>query len=262
MRSLSSTKISIDWEHTLYLGLTLKWDYKHHTVNLSMPGYVKDALHKFQHPSSARQQDAPHSWNQPTYGATVQYTDNLDNSPLLPTKSITFVQKIVGTFLYYTTAVNPTMLVALSSISSTQAKATEKTYADTLWLLNYAASHPAAVICSSASKMVLHILSNVSYRSHAGGHYFLSNRAPNPAVPPTTLLKLNGPLFTISRIMCNVMGSAAEAEIGTAYINGQEAIPIHTTLEEMGHPQPPTPMQVNDSTAEGFANNDHTIKQK
>ena len=60
--------------------------------------------------------------------------------------------------------------------------------------------------------------------------------------------------------MRNVMGSAAEAEIGATYINGQEYVPILTTLAKMGHPQPPTPMQVDNSTAEGFAN--RTIKQK
>jgi hypothetical protein len=37
-------------------------------------------------------------------------------------------------------------------------------------------------------------------------------------------------------------------------------VPIITTLTELGHPQPPTPMQVDNTTAEGFANG--TMKQK
>ena len=56
------------------------------------------------------------------------------------------------------------------------------------------------------------------------------------------------------------MGSAAEAEIGAAYINGQEAVPIRTLLRELGHQQPVMPIQVDNSTADGFAND--TIKQK
>ena len=56
------------------------------------------------------------------------------------------------------------------------------------------------------------------------------------------------------------MGSASEAEIGAAYINGQEAVPIRTLLLELGHPHPATPIQVDNYTAEGFAND--TIKQK
>ena len=34
----------------------------------------------------------------------------------------------------------------------------------------------------------------------------------------------------------------------------QEAIPIRIALEEMGHKQTPTPMQVDDTTAVGFCN--------
>ena len=60
--------------------------------------------------------------------------------------------------------------------------------------------------------------------------------------------------------MSNVMSSAAEAEIGATFLNSQETVPIRTTLAELGHPQPPTPIHVDNSTAAGFANN--TIKQK
>ena len=60
--------------------------------------------------------------------------------------------------------------------------------------------------------------------------------------------------------MRNVMGSADKAKIGATYINRQEYVPIHTTLAELDHPQPPTPVQVDNSTAEGFTN--QTIKQK
>ena len=56
------------------------------------------------------------------------------------------------------------------------------------------------------------------------------------------------------------MVSAAKAEIGAAYINDQEAVPIRTLLCKLGHPQPATPIQVDNSTADGFAND--TIKQK
>jgi hypothetical protein len=60
--------------------------------------------------------------------------------------------------------------------------------------------------------------------------------------------------------MKNVIGSAAEAKIGAAYTNDQEAVPIQTTLAEMGHLQPSTPIQVDNTTAVGFAND--TMKQK
>ena len=58
--------------------------------------------------------------------------------------------------------------------------------------------------------------------------------------------------------MSNVMDSATEAKIGVAYINGQEAVPIRTLLRELGHPQPATPIQVDKSATDSFAND--TIK--
>ena len=60
--------------------------------------------------------------------------------------------------------------------------------------------------------------------------------------------------------MSNVMGSAAKADIGAAYINRQEYVPIRTLLRKLGHPQPATQIQVENSTANVFTND--TIKKK
>ncbi len=51
------------------------------------------------------------------------------------------------------------------------------------------------------------------------------------------------------------MSSAAEAELGALYINAREAVPQQTTLAEMSHKQPQTPMQTNNTTALGVVNN-------
>jgi hypothetical protein len=57
------------------------------------------------------------------------------------------------------------------------------------------------------------------------------------------------------------MSSAAEAELGALFRNGQEGYAIRNTLEEMGHKQlGPTPIQTDNSTAEGIAND--TVKAK
>jgi hypothetical protein len=69
-----------------YCGLTLDWDYKNRTVDLSMPGYIKAALHKYQHPAPARPEHAPHTWNPPIYGAKTQFMNEINTSPLSPTK--------------------------------------------------------------------------------------------------------------------------------------------------------------------------------
>ena len=158
------------------------------------------------------------------------------------------------------------MLVALSSIASTQSQVTNNTYDETLWLLNYAATHPDATIRYSSSDMILHVHSDASYLSdpkacsRVGGHYFLISRSSNPSKPPPSPPPPNGPLFTFSKIMHNVMGSASEAKIGATYLNGQESVPICTTIAKMGHPHPPTPIQIDNSTAKGLAN--RNIKRK
>jgi hypothetical protein len=64
--------ISIDWNGTAYCGLTLEWYHKNRTLDLYMPGYIKAALHKYQHPFPARPGHAPHTWNPPIYGAKTQ----------------------------------------------------------------------------------------------------------------------------------------------------------------------------------------------
>ena len=71
---------------------------------------------------------------------------------------------------------------------------------------------------------------------------------------------MNGAVLTNCNIMKPVLGSAAEAETGALYFNMCDAVPIRTALEEMGHPQPPTPIVIDNSTASGIANN--TIKQR
>ncbi len=48
--------------------------------------------------------------------------------------------------------------------------------------------------------------------------------------------------------------SAAEAELGAMYINACKAVEERIILDAMGHKQPATLVQVDDSTAEGIVN--------
>ena len=50
------------------------------------------------------------------------------------------------------------------------------------------------------------------------------------------------------------MSSAAEAELGALFINTKEAVHMRRILQEMGHPQPCTPIQTDNSTAEEVIN--------
>ena len=57
------------------------------------------------------------------------------------------------------------------------------------------------------------------------------------------------------------MTSAAEAELAALYITAQKLVPMRQTLIEMGWPQPPTPIQTDNTTAEGVVNNKIVTKQ-
>ena len=70
----SKYKVTIDWEGKLYIGIALKWDHKKGTSQLSMIGYVRTALHSFQHDKPKLPQDSPHPWTQPLYGENNQMT--------------------------------------------------------------------------------------------------------------------------------------------------------------------------------------------
>ena len=65
----------------------------------------------------------------------------------------------------------------------------------------------------------------------------------------------NGAILTVATIIKAVMSSAAEAELGALFINAKEAVYLRRILEEMGHPQPRTPIQTDNTTTEGVINN-------
>eukprot|EP00957_Ditylum_brightwellii_P206840 15350217-Ditylum_brightwellii.AAC.1 len=118
------------------------------------------------------------------------------------------------------------MLVAIGTIAAAQSKGTEAT-----------------------AKAVEHVHSNASYllvpgaQSRSGGYFFLGSEYDD---------QMNGPLLVVSTIFCNMMVLASEAELGALFENAKEAAALQVTLKELGHQQPATPIQVDNSTAYGI----------
>ena len=52
-----------DWTGNLYCGITLKWNYEKHHVDLSMPAYVMKQLTKYSHMAPLKPQHCPYSLN-------------------------------------------------------------------------------------------------------------------------------------------------------------------------------------------------------
>ena len=102
-------------------------------------------------------------------------------------------------------------------------------------------------VCSDAAYLVL-----PNARSRAAGHFFLTNLPGATGSPPSPVR--NGPVHVLCKTLRTVAASAAEAEIGSLFLNAQDAVPIRTALEEMGHVQPHsgTPLETDNSTAHGI----------
>jgi hypothetical protein len=226
-----------------------------------MPVYAIKNLTRYNHPPPLKPQHCPYTPNPIVYGKDNQAPTPGDTSPLLDAAGKRRIQQIVGSFLYYARAVDPTILMALSAIAAQQSAPTEETLARVNQFLDYMWTHPDAKIRYRASDMILNVHSDASYlsapkaRSRAGGYFFLGS-IPRDAEP----IIINGAIHITCTILKLVAASAAEAELGALFLNAQEAKVIRIVLEELGHPQPPTPIHIDNTTTVGIVNN--TIKRQ
>jgi hypothetical protein len=229
----------------------MHWDYDNHKVHLFLPGYVKKALTIFQHKAS-KTQNQPFPHTPIKYGQKKQYAKTASTAPALDAAGKKFIQKVCEKFLFYGRAVDSTLLMPISAIASQSATPTTETMAQTRQLLDYLATQEDAVITYARSDMKLAVHSDASYlsepkaRSRAGGHFFLSYDEKVP--------RNNGAILNIAHIIKHVMSSATEAELAALFIMAREAVYIRIILEEMGHKQPPTPIQTDNAMADAVIN--------
>jgi hypothetical protein len=101
---LRNYELTTDWEAKFYSGMSLKWDYKNRTCDISMPGYVSNILSKFQHDVPKHPQHTPSKYVTPVYGSKNQHATK-DETPPLTAKQCLTMQKVTGSVLYYAIAV-------------------------------------------------------------------------------------------------------------------------------------------------------------
>jgi hypothetical protein len=236
-----SYTVATDWMGTKFAGIDIKWDYNKRTVQTTMDGCITNIQACFGHPDPAQLEHSPHKHRAITYRAKAQYLEN---------DGIKRVQGIIGSLLYYARAVDPKLLLTLNAVGIQQAAETKNTLAEVVKLLNYTATYQNDGTTHHDSNMVLAAHSDASYlsksksRSRVGAHIFFSE---NNAIPQP-----NGPILCITKVIKTVMASAAEDELSVLFTTAQEMIPLQNTLEEMGWPQPKSPIQVENSTATGL----------
>jgi len=113
-------QVTKDWEASQYCGLSIAWDYNVRTVDLSMPGYIEQALKHFQHPHPKHPKHAPHVWQKPTYGTSMQFAPDPDHTLALDAADCKHIQEDIGVLLYYAWAVDPMLLAALVTLATQQ----------------------------------------------------------------------------------------------------------------------------------------------
>mmetsp|Transcript_13690 Transcript_13690/g.16651 ORF Transcript_13690/g.16651 Transcript_13690/m.16651 type:complete len:133 (+) Transcript_13690:327-725(+) len=120
--------------------------------------------------------------------------------------------------------------------------------------MDFFATQSNGIIRYYASDMVLHVDTGAAYlvlpnaKSRIAGYLVI--HPSKPSSPPP----LNGAILVQCSALKNVVGSAAESEGEGCYHNATTAVPIRVALEELGHPQPKTPLKTDNATATGFAN--------
>jgi hypothetical protein len=250
-----------DWTGDLYCGISLAWNYNKQYIDIAMTAFVAKPLLWYKHPHPKKQQNCSYNPYPIKYGKDSQAIDQIYTHPKLNDTNKKCIQQIVGSFLYYSCAVDPTILMALSAIASQQAAPTEDPHNRVNQFLDYMATHPDAKIQYPASNMVLNVHSDAFYLSapnacsHASGNFFLGS-IPLDCSP----IQIDGAVHVTCPILKLVVASTAKAKLGALFLNAQEAKVIHLVLEELGHPRPPTPIHIDNTTTMEIVNN--IIKQQ
>ena len=130
-----------------------------------MPDYFKRTLERLQHKAEVYPQYSPHPFTAINYSKQpeAQYAMKDDNSPLMLPKEVTYVQRVVGSFLYYARAIDSTMLTALSQIAHQQSQPTDNTMKKCQQLMDYTNTYCDTAVRFYASDMVLEVDSDAAY---------------------------------------------------------------------------------------------------
>ena len=103
-----------------------------------MPGYMKKALIRLQHQLLEKPEHQPYQHVAPKGAVKL---------PLLNKERKTFVQQVIGVFLFYGRAVDGTMLYLLSAIMmDQQANPTQETTKKVKEIMDYTATHSCAIV--------------------------------------------------------------------------------------------------------------------
>jgi hypothetical protein len=220
-----------------------------------MAGYIRKLLQRVR-PHGIKGASTPAQYTAPNYAHPGAQKATMDGSPLASESDKKTLQSVVGTLLYYARAVDPSICTAVHQLGSVQSQPTENDMQKMDRLLQYVSTHPNNGIRYYASNMILQLMSDASYlsrpkaRSVCGGFGYFGL--------PTAI---NGPISCGSWMIDCVCASVAEAEIAGGFQIAQIATNHRRIASDLGYPQPPTLLRMDNTVALGIASGQMNAKR-
>ena len=219
-----------------------------------MPNYVVRSLRWFHRNQPAKLVHSPDKIEPPAHRAKVQHATQELSGATLSAHTILFVQQIVGVFLYYSRAFDNTMLVTVNDLSHQQSSATTSTLETMEYFLDHASTHCIAKLIYHRNNMILQVHSNGSlffciHKPHSSRRCFFLSRKDDK---PQNLLR-NRIIHVICTILKKYHGISCR---NRNYIYFRKFKRSHVSEKHshfLGHPQPSTPIQVDNTTAVRFS---------
>ena len=240
-------QIKVNWLGTKYLGMTIDIDRVARHVTLTMPKYIDKLLQRVR-PDGVKGASTPAVYTPPNYGNPGAQKASVDDSNPANDEQKKLLQSVIGTLLYYSRAVDPSICTAVHELGSVQSKPTENDMAKMERLLQYVSRHRNNGIRFYASSMILQSMSDASYlcRPRARSVFGCTHYLGDPDI-------INGPIACGSWMISCVVSSVAEAELAGGFQAAQMAVQLRNILHDLGYPQLPTLLRIDNTVAIGLA---------
>jgi hypothetical protein len=241
-------QVKVDMEGSKYLGMDITINRTKRHVTLTMPRYIDRLLQRVR-PNGIKGAQTPAQYQPPNFKHPGAQTATVDQSPLATDEDKKLLQSVIGTLLYYSRAVDPSICTAVHALGSVQSKPSQNDMQNMVRLLQYVSTHRNIGIRYYASNMILNMLSDVSFLSRPMaksvmgyfGYLGLANG-------------INGPISCGSKMITCVVASVAEAELAGGFQAALIAVLHRRTLHDLGYHQPPTLLRMDNSVAVSIAN--------
>jgi hypothetical protein len=133
-------QVKVNWEGSKYLGMSIRINRPKRHVTITMDGYIQKLIRRVR-PDGIKGASTPAQYHPPNYANPGEQKAATDDSPLASEENKKILQSVVGTLLYYSRAVDPTICTAVHQLGSVQSKPTENDMVKMDRLLQYVSSH-------------------------------------------------------------------------------------------------------------------------